>query len=288
MNSQREVVYTKRRHALYGERLSVDVANTIYDVCESLVVEFQENRDYQGFKLELIKVFAVEANIEEQDFFALKSDEITEKIYEDVAVAYKNKCDYLAAKVYPVVKDLHDSSSFRYENISIPITDGMKTMNLLANIQSILNTKGKEVTVAVEKGLTLAIIDDEWKEHLREMDDLKQSVQNATYEQKDPLLIYKFESFQLFKDMVQKINKDIVSFLFKGNLPIEDNVQDSRGPEKTDMSKLKTGRTDLPPANNRTSEEQKPQPVKVEKKVGRNDPCPCGSGKKYKNCHGAE
>ena len=287
MNSQREVVYTKRRHALYGERLSVDVANTIYDVCESLVVEFQESRDYEGFKLELIKVFAVESNVEEQEFFYLKSDEITERIYETVSVAYKNKCNYLAAKIFPVVKDLYESSAFRYENISIPITDGIKTLNLLANIKNIIDTKGKEVTLSVEKGLTLAIIDDEWKEHLREMDDLKQSVQNATYEQKDPLLIYKFESFQLFKDMIQKINKDIVSFLFKGNLPVEENVHDSRGPERTDMSKLKTGRTDLPVANNRTSEE-KPQPVKVEKKVGRNDPCPCGNGKKYKNCHGAE
>jgi preprotein translocase subunit SecA len=185
-----------------------------------------------------------------------------------------------------VIKDVNENNT-HFENIAIPLTDGIKTLQVIVNLKKAYEEKGHEVVQSVEKGLSLALIDDAWKEHLREMDDLKQSVQSATYEQKDPLLIYKFESFELFKTMLQRINKDVCSFLMKGALPgMQPNIHEARAPRPVDLSKLKTGRDDSYAQANRTSEPQRPQPVKVEKKVGRNDPCPCGSGKKYKQCHG--
>jgi preprotein translocase subunit SecA len=291
MNSQRDVIYTKRRHALYGDRLSIDISNMMYDVCENIVSEFQDQRDYQGFSLEMLKVYGIEPNMDEKDFFYLKPEEICDRLYDNITKTYKEKNEFTCQKVYPIIKDIYENHLHKFENIAVPITDGTKTLQVLANIKKTYDSKGKEVNVAIEKGITLALIDDEWKEHLRELDDLKQSVQNATYEQKDPLLIYKFESFELFKQMIQKVNKEIISFLFRGNLPIQDteNVKDVKVPERTDMSKLQAGRTDV--AAGGGSQEQEPrkaEPVRVEKKVGRNDPCPCGSGKKFKQCHGKE
>jgi preprotein translocase subunit SecA len=191
--------------------------------------------------------------------------------------------------VFPVIKEVYETQS-RYENIAIPITDGRKMMQVIANLKKAYETKGSEVALAIDKGVTLATIDDAWKEHLREMDDLYQSVQNASYEQKDPLLIYKFESFDLFKKMLERINRESISFITKGNLPVQDtsSVREARVSGKPDMSKLKEERTDLlSQAHSNTQQPQRSGPVKVEKKIGRNDPCPCGSGKKYKYCHGA-
>jgi preprotein translocase subunit SecA len=196
----------------------------------------------------------------------------------------------IATKVYPVIKEVYETQS-RYENIAIPITDGRKVMQVIANLKKAFETNGKEVPLSIDKGITLAMIDDSWKEHLREMDELRQSVQSASYEQKDPLLIYKFESFELFKKMLDKINKESISFIIKGNLPIQDTGQVREAAQvraRPDMSKLKEERTDLlSQAYSNTQQTQRTGPVKVEKKVGRNDPCPCGSGKKYKHCHGA-
>jgi preprotein translocase subunit SecA len=293
MNQQRDVIYTKRRNALFGDKLSIDIANVQYDVSESIIMDFQEERNFEGFKLELLLVFGVEVNISQKDFLNMNVGEITNVVYDEIRKSYKEKQDFTCQRVYPIIKDIYENQKNRYENIAIPITDGLKTMQVLANIKKAYETKGKEIVLSIEKGITLAMIDDEWKEHLRELDDLKQSVQNATYEQKDPLLIYKFESFELFKKMIQKVNKEIVSFLFKGNIPLEDSdhVQEVNAPEKTDMSKLQTGRTDVAEGGgggqtNKQPEQRRPEPVRVEKKVGRNDPCPCGSGKKYKQCHG--
>jgi preprotein translocase subunit SecA len=191
----------------------------------------------------------------------------------------------LAQQAFPVLKDVYEKQGGNFENILIPITDGKKTLNVVANVKKAYDTQGKEVPLAAEKGITLAIIDDAWKEHLREMDDLKQSVQTASYEQKDPLLIYKFESFNLFKNLILKINKDICAFLSLGKLPAQnpDSVREAKM-QRTDTSRLKVSRPEY--FGNSTSTAQKPSPVHVEKKIGRNDPCPCGSGKKYKQCHG--
>ena len=287
MNSQREVIYTKRRNALYGERLSIDLQNMMYDVSEHIVSEAHESRNFEGFKFEIFTTFGIESPYDEQEFYKLNIDEITEKINDLATNYYHKKSEFMAEIAYPVIKNIHENSN--YENILFEVTDGSKTINVIANLKKCYDTKGKDLVKTFEKTIALAIIDDEWKEHLRELDDLKQSVQNAAYEQKDPLLIYKFESFQLFKTMLQKMNKDIMSFIFKGNLPNEEkNVQQARSPQRTDMSRMKTSRTDdtMPRPGGNTQEPQKPQPVKVEKKVGRNDPCPCGSGKKYKQCHG--
>ncbi len=286
MNSQREVIYKKRRHALYGDRLSIDVANMFYDTSEQLISEHRENRDFEAFQMDVIRTFGIEPQIDEKDLWNKPVGELTETLYEQAFAAYHLKNEMLAEQAFPVIKDVYENRNASFENIAIPITDGKKTLNVVANVKKCYDSKGKEVSIAVEKGLTLAIIDDAWKEHLREMDDLKQSVQTAAYEQKDPLLIYKFESFELFKTLIFKINKDICTFLSLGKLPTQnpDHVREARM-QRTDTSRMRTSREEY--LGNRTSAPQKTAPVHVEKKIGRNDPCPCGSGKKYKNCHGA-
>ena len=287
MNSQREVIYRKRRHALYGDRLSVDVSNMIYDVCENIVSTHHEDRDFEEYRLSLLRTFATEPGISTDDFLSGNKEKITDELFDRVYGNYRKKCDHLADRAHPVIKDVYENHP-RFENIAIPITDGLKTMQVVANLKKAYTDKGREITLAIEKGVTLGVIDDAWKDHLREMDELRSSVQNATYEQKDPLLIYKFESFELFKTLLQKVNRDITSFIVKANLPVQESsqVKEAHIPRSSDNSKLKEGRSDMLSQAGRTSEPQASTPVRVEKKVGRNDLCPCGSGKKYKNCHG--
>jgi preprotein translocase subunit SecA len=287
MNIQREAIYKKRHHALFGDRLAVDISNMIYDVCETIVIDSQEKRDFQGFKLDLIKEFAADSPVNETEFGSLNTDDLGDKLYNSIYKRYKHKCEHIAQKTYPVIRDVFENDK-RYENIAIPVTDGLKTMQAVANLKKAYDDKGKEVVLSIEKGIVLGMIDNAWKEHLREMDDLKQSVQNAAYEQKDPLLIYKFESFELFKSMVQRTNKEITSFLIKADVPIQvENVKEAQAPRKLDRSRMKEERSDLlSQSNANTQDKTTVQPVKVEKKIGRNDLCPCGSGKKFKNCHG--
>jgi len=289
MNSQREVIYKKRRHALYGERLAVDISNMIYDVVENIIATHQEDRDYEAYRMAMLTTLAADAYVTEAEFTQKNKDELTDEVYEKVYKNYRAKCDHLAQRAYPVIKEVYENQS-RYENIAIPITDGKNAMQVVANLKKAYNDKGREVTLAIEKGVTLGVIDDAWKDHLREMDELRSSVQNATYEQKDPLLIYKFESFELFKILLQKVNRDITAFITKANLPVQEpsQIKEAQTPRKTDTSKLREERSDLLSRANPTSERQVTAPIRVEKKVGRNDPCPCGSGKKYKNCHGRE
>ena len=288
MNVQREVIYKKRRHALFGERLSVDISNMLYDLCEEVVASYQDTRDYEGYKMELYKTFATDSPVDEKEFLSINADELTQKLFDKVYYNYVEKRNALAEKTFPIIKNIYETQG-QYENIAIPFSDGMKNVQIVANMKRAVESDGKEVPLAFEKGITLATIDDAWKEQLREMDDLKQSVQNASYEQKDPLLIYKFESFGLFKKMIQKVNRDVDSFLIKGDIFLqnESDVREAQAPKGLDRSKMKEERGDmLSQAHSNTQEVVKTQPVKVEKKVGRNDPCPCGSGKKYKHCHG--
>ncbi|MCK9203887.1 MAG: preprotein translocase subunit SecA [Bacteroidales bacterium] len=287
MNIQREVIYKKRHHALFGDRLAVDISNMIYDVCETIVLDTVEKRDFTSFKYDLLKEFASDSPIPESDFGTLSADEMVNRLYNQIYKRYKSKCELIAMKTFPVIRNVFENDT-RYENIAIPVTDGLKTMQAVANLRKAYEDQGKEVILSIEKGIVLGMIDNAWKDHLREMDDLKQSVQNAAYEQKDPLLIYKFESFELFKAMVQRTNKEITSFLIKADVPMQtETVKEAQAPRRMDRSRMKEERSDLlSQANSNTQEKPKPQPVKVEKKVGRNDPCPCGSGKKYKNCHG--
>jgi preprotein translocase subunit SecA len=288
MNAQREVIYKKRRHALFGERLGVDISNMMYDLCEQIILDYQAKSDFEGFRLEVIKDMAITSPLEEKEFLQGNPEELTEKLFRHVYQAYKNKMKLIAERAYPIIKDVYEGGN-NYEYIAVPITDGIKTKQIVTHLKRAYEDQGREIITSMEKNVTLSTIDEAWKEHLREMDDLKQSVQNATYEQKDPLLIYKFESFELFKAMLQRINREITSFLLKGNLPTQDpgSVREAQIPRRADRRRLQEGRQDLlSQSHSNTQAKQKPQPVKVEKKVGRNEACPCGSGKKYKNCHG--
>jgi len=294
MNLQREVIYSKRHNALFGDKLAIDVNNMFVDVVYGVVEDNQENRDFENFRSSMIRMFGLDPKIEENDFFAARTEKIAEDLYEQVYLNYRQNNEFLSKKVFPIIKDVYQNSGRRYDNIAIPFSDGKKTMNIVVPLQKAYESQGKEVSISIEKGIVLAIIDDSWKEHLREMDELKQSVQHATYEQKDPLLIYKLESFNLFKGLTERINKEIVVFLNQGRIPVgeEQNVKEAEQ-QKTNLSNLKTGRdTNVPGQQQQAYHDPsaaKPvqTQVRVEKKVGRNEPCPCGSGKKYKNCHGA-
>ncbi|MCB0395016.1 MAG: preprotein translocase subunit SecA [Flavobacteriales bacterium] len=299
MNSQREVVYKRRHHALFGERLSVDISNMVNDVCLSLIDEYQGYRDVEGFKLELLRVLFAEVDWSEEKFLQSKPDELASELYENVWGRYEEKSTVLAQKAFPVIKDVFENNGDKYENIVVPFSDGIKTLQIVCNLKEAYESSGKTLIRAFEKGTVLGLIDEEWKEHLREMDDLKSSVQNAVYEQKDPLLIYKLESFELFKQMLDRVNRDVVSFLFQGNLPVQDTAmaQAPPPPRQTEVN-LKESRPEGLQSQGMPSHGQsavaeaaveappKAEPVRVEKKVGRNDACPCGSGKKYKHCHG--
>jgi preprotein translocase subunit SecA len=288
MNTQREVIYKKRRHALFGDRLAMDISNMMYDLCEQIVDENQENADYEGFKMQLLRILSTEPVVTEKEFLALPAEEITEKLYNKVYQSYLLKRQRLMEQTLPVVKDVYENQT-QYENIAIPFYDGQKQVQIIANLKKAVESEGKEIPLAFEKGIVLTTIDDAWKEQLREMDDLKQSVQNASYEQKDPLLVYKFESFNLFKQMIEKINREVVSFLVRADIynPNQAAFKEAHINRGIDRSKIREERGDmLSQAHADTQQKVKPQPIKVAKKIGRNDPCPCGSGKKYKNCCG--
>ncbi len=290
MNSQREVVYKQRRHALFGERLGVDIANMIYDVCDSLIAAHHGYSDFEDFKLDVLRILSTEAPFDESDFMKLGANELVEMLYEAALKTFEQKTKLIAEQSYPVIKKVYETQGHQYENILVPVTDGSRILQVIVNLKDAYESQAKEVVKAFEKTTILATIDESWKEHLREMDDLKQSVQNATYEQKDPLLIYKFESYELFKNMVDKNNRTIVSSLLKAQIHFSDpsDVKQAHAPKKLDMSKYKTQKSDYNEQSGGEAprKKEKIQPVRVEKKVGRNDPCPCGSGKKYKHCHG--
>lgn len=285
MNSQRKVIYTRRHHALHGERVDVDIANMISDYSESLADQL-DGLSYDEFYKEVIRQLSIEPEIEEKKYEDIKKNDLAEYLGEQVKSTYLRKVEALAKQAYPVIKNVYEHQGAVYENILVPISDGHKMLNTSVNLKEAYETQGYALGKAFSKTIMLLMIDEYWKEHLREMDDLKQSVQNASFEQKDPLLIYKFESYELFRTMLDKISHDLINMLVKAHIPLRDNdtssVRRSDPPRRTDMSKMQTKREDLS-----TGSEPKQQgPVKVEKRVGRNEPCPCGSGKKYKNCHG--
>ena len=293
MNNQRTVIYNKRRNALYGDRLSIDISNMFFDTCELL---YTEGSDWEEFKLEVIRVFAHEVPMSEREFLSLHRKEAIQLLYDQCFNAYKERMQKLCENAWPFIKNIAENT--RYINVAFPITDGKKVLNVVVPVKKAYETHGRELQLSIEKGITLAIIDDLWKEHLRQLDDLRQSVQNAAYEQKDPLLIYKFESFKLFEQMLLNINREITSFLSRASLPLPDEsqVREAQRPQAPQRG-LRAGRDNQfdraaqqqqQAIDNSRQQPQKVMPVHVEKKVGRNDPCPCGSGKKYKNCHGRD
>jgi preprotein translocase subunit SecA len=288
MNYQRESIYSRRRNALYGDKLSVDITNMIFSLCNNIVEEFQEQRDFQGFELDLLRVFSIQSPFDEKVFMQENAETLTKELNKVVTQVYLDRMNNIRKKALPIINRVYNEAAHQYKDIALPITDGLKGMQFVANLEKCYKTEGRELTLSIEKGVSLAMIDNHWKEHLRDLDDLKQSAQNAVFEQKDPLLVYKLESSKMFKDLEHKINIDIISFLIKADLPIQSGDQVRQAPVvKPDSVKLKTGREEqAQPRPDGAAPKPKPEPIKVEPKIGRNDPCPCGSGKKYKACHG--
>ncbi|MBR4919354.1 MAG: preprotein translocase subunit SecA [Bacteroidales bacterium] len=290
MNKQRSTIYRKRRNALFGDRLAIDIAQMFEDVCETVVTNNWEAKDFEGFSMDMIKTFGCESPFDEKYFLQERPHILVEKLYPVVYDHYKAKLQQISEQAYPVMERVYLEHGDKFQNIAIPFTDGNKNISIVAPLKKCYETKGREVGLSFEKGITLAVIDNAWKEHLRAMDDLKESVQNASYEQKDPLLIYKLESFNLFDQLLVRISQEIVSFLNKGRIPMAEEqapqVREAQLPQ-SDAKKLTTGREEVAGGGRQVAPGGKgSQPIRVEKKVGRNDPCPCGSGKKYKNCHG--
>jgi preprotein translocase subunit SecA len=300
MNSQRDVIYKRRRHALFGERLTIDLDNAMFDVCEDIANRFTESGDYAGFRIEVMKHLAIEPEISEEEFKSSKPENISDKLYHEAKDFYTRKWNHMRGQMIPTLTEILSQNGDRVENIVIPFTDGIRGLQVYANLKDAVAKEARPVQGELEKHITLALIDDEWKNHLRAMDDLRNSVQMASYEQKDPLLIYKFEAFNLFKQMLLETNQNIVSFLLRSGIPVQEAPQQAqRVPEQhTDMSKMRSNKAEIDARgqdyaadeNDYYTEPQdtavKRTPVQAGPKIGRNDPCPCGSGKKYKNCHG--
>ncbi|WP_455638578.1 preprotein translocase subunit SecA [Parabacteroides sp.] len=323
MNSQRNVIYTRRRHALMGERIGLDVLNTIYDTSSAIAEQHSDGFDFEGFKLELFKTFAMESPFTEEEFKSMKANQLADKLFENALQTFKRRMERMTQVANPVIKQVYEHQGAMYENIMIPITDGKRMYNVSCNLKEAYETECKAITKAFQKSIVLHTIDEAWKEHLREMDELRHSVQNASYENKDPLLIYKLESYNLFKTMVDSMNRKTAAVLMRGQIPVREEpteeekqamaqrqaaaqqaaaqqaaaaeerrrieVRQAAPEQHQDMSRYRTEKTDI--SGNNDPEERAPQqprqePVRAEKRVGRNDPCPCGSGKKYKNCHG--
>ncbi|MEJ7627729.1 MAG: preprotein translocase subunit SecA [Ferruginibacter sp.] len=301
MNKQRNVVYGKRNHALFGERLALDLDNAFYSVAEGIINSFKEGNDYEGFKLSAILHFGIDTTISAEELAKGVTNTLAERLYQEAITHYNKKNKAISDHTMPVIKNIRKEQGNHIENVAVPFTDGKKGIQALANLDKYFETDGRELGNALERSITLALIDDAWKEHLRAMDDLRHSVQTAGYEQKDPLVIYKIEAYNAFKQMDDQVNKDIVSFLSHATIPMEqtNTAQIKEGREKkTDMSKMNANKSQVEAAGQDYAANEndyfdpstpvKQAPVRVEPKIGRNDLCPCGSGKKYKHCHGKE
>ena len=309
MNSQREVIYTRRRHALMGERIGMDVLNMLYDVTEGIVSKYKDGEDYEGFVAEMFSTQAVEVELTEEQFRKERESELVEIVFDEVYKTFKRRCDTIASVAYPVIHQVREEHGTQYERIVVPITDGRRVYNIAVNLQEADASEGKSIVKELEKSISLYTLDEAWKEHLREMDELRNSVQNASYENKDPLLIYKLESYELFKTMIDSMNRKASAILMRAHIQVAPPQEAEAAPTQkvevkqatperpTDMSRYKTRKDDIEEqreaqraaaAGAGQASQQKVEPVRAEPKIGRNDPCPCGSGKKFKNCHGRD
>ncbi|MEZ4937390.1 MAG: preprotein translocase subunit SecA [Crocinitomicaceae bacterium] len=304
MNAQRKAIYKKRKNALYGDRLDMDIANMFYDIAESVVINNHTIKDFENFQLDLIKELGIESPMSLEEFSTMSQHELTEKIFDTAEMHYKRIKDNLSTRAYPIIKQVYENEGQKFKNMQFPVTDGIKSMNVIVNLEDAYNDGGLTLVKEIEKSIVLGFIDNEWKEHLREMDDLRQSVQNARFEQKDPLLQYKLKSFELFKEMLARLSNEIISFIVKAQLPVRSNSEEvevkrtnEEAHPKSNYGKSTLSRESAPEfkgsegyqqaiENSGNPQKQVTQPITAEKKVGRNDPCPCGSGKKYKQCHG--
>ena len=291
MNYQREAVYSRRRNALSGERIEIDVMNMMLDEA-NIIVENDEGLPFEAFQEDVMAQLSIEPGFDAEFYDHSTPQDKARKLFEHMQEVYRRRMDTMEEKVYPFIKEVYEKQGSMYENIALPISDGKKGLNLSVPLKKAYENQAREIEKSLSRTLILWQIDDHWKEHLREMDDLRQSVQNAAYEQKDPLVVYKLESYNLFSEMLQGLNKDVLRFLLRSFIPLRDSAEDqgrqrpnlrqAAASRRTDMSRMQASRSQLS-----TNGEQKSNtPVRVDKKVGRNDPCPCGSGLKYKNCHG--
>lgn len=299
MNQQRNLIYSKRRHALMGERIGVDITNMIYETADTMLQEAKEANDYANLEMEVLQVFAMEMPFDEDHFHSTKAGRLSEELGDAVMETFKRRMDKMAQVADPVIQKVYAERGAMYENILIPITDGKRVYNVAVNLKKAAESRSTAAIWEFEKRILLYVIDDEWKEHLRQLDELKQSVQNASYEQKDPLLIYKLESFNIFKQMLDALNRRAISILLRGQIHQQqpENVQQAQQERRTDMSKYRTQRDVVAEAaassgqagaaGRDTREQQRQMPIIADKKPRPNDPCPCGSGKKFKACHGA-
>ncbi len=285
MNYQREAIYARRRNAISGDKIEIDLRNMMLDA-SALFVEKNRNLPFEDFEVALMAMYSIDTGFDAEFYEKAKREELEDRLTEHMMEVYRRRMDALVEKLNPIVKEVFEKQGKLYQNIAIPVSDGIKQIGLSVNLEKAYNSDGREIAKTLSKNIILYQIDEHWKEHLREMDDLKQSVQNASYEQKDPVVVYKLESYNLFASMLETLNKDVLSFLFKAFVPLretaEQRPQRAVQQPRTDMSRMQAGRSDLA-AN---AEQKAHTPVKVDKTIGRNDPCPCGSGKKYKNCHG--
>ena len=290
MNKQRTVIYEKRRHALMGERIGMDISNMIWDRCINII----NNNDYEGCKESFFKIFAMEIPFTEEKFEGMKREDLYERAFQEAMSNFNRRTERMSQVANPVIKKVYEEQGDMYKRIQIPITDGKRQYIITSDLEEAYNSDCKSVVKDFEKSILLHDIDDAWKENLRELDELKQSVQNASYEQKDPLVIFKLESVKLFDSMIDDINNNTVSILMRGQIPLQapEEVQEAHEEPAPRRPQYTESRTDLvdsnqqAAANQDTREPQKQQPIHVDKLPGRNDPCPCGSGKKFKNCHG--
>ncbi len=302
MNKQRDVIYKRRNHALFGDRLSLDLDNAIIDVTSDLAAQFEGNKDYEAFKIEVMKHLAMEPMVTAEEFDKGNTDTIGDKLYHQVKEFYARKSAAIREHILPTLQQIHADNP-QVQNIGIPFTDGLKGIQIQTDLKETVENEAKPVIQELEKVMTLSMIDDSWKNHLRAMDDLRQSVRNAQYEQKDPLLIYKFEAFNLFKQMLLETNRSIVSFLVRAGIPMQEAPQEAaQQPQQTDMSQMQNNKAEIDARgqdyaadeNDYYTEPQQQQqetavrrtPVQAGPKIGPNAPCPCGSGLKYKKCHG--
>ena len=291
MNKQRTVIYTKRRHALIGERIGMDIVNMVWDRCCHIV----ENYTFEDAKMEMLRLLAVELPIaSEEEFNKTAAETKAEKCFQAAMDGFKQRTERMAQIALPFIDFVYNEHpEMREKHIYIPVTDGRHVYQIPVGLQAAYDSRGKEVIKCFEKAILLHTIDNAWKENLRDLDDLKHSVQNASYEQKDPLLIFKLESVKLFDAMVNKINNNTISVLMRGQIPVQEpeQVREAAPERPAPRQQYQETKHDLTDPNqqaaaNRDTREQKREPIRAEKTVGRNDPCPCGSGKKFKNCHG--
>ena len=305
MNKQRNAIYDRRNHALFGDRLALDIDNAFSVTAEEIVSTYKEQDDFEGLKLASIVTFGLDFQITTEEFKSTDANSLTDRLYTEAIENYQAHKEGVKTQAVPVFQNIRQSQGQHIENVVVPFTDGRKGINVMVNLDKMLASEGDELTSAMERNITLAIIDDSWKEHLRAMDDLKQSVQTAYLEQKDPLVIYKMEAYNLFRRMSSELNRDIVSFLCHSQLPIQEEeapLREAR-PQKTDMSHMQANKEEIDAVGDDYAANEKDyydpsspagnvavrqEPIKVGPKIGRNDPCPCGSGKKFKNCHGKD